>query len=127
MQGSMEELLTLPEPSNQGPLHLPDAPPGFEERNAMRERRQLLLANDDAQQPGAAAGSEGEPQPQHCSRVEQTCGGIGSVTTKQRRKMAEISALTMHPLPDISAMTFNDADAFLSERFAHWMAHDYPR
>lgn len=34
-----------------------------------------------------------ESAPQHCSLVEQTCKGIGTVTTKQHRKMEEISAL----------------------------------
>ena len=113
--GSMEELLDLPTPSNQGPLHLPDAPPGYEERNEQSRRR--LTAD----------GSLEEAVPQHCGRQEQTCSGIGSVTTKQRRKMTEIATLTVHPLPDMDRMTFGEADAFLAERFADWMRNDYPR
>lgn len=113
--GSMEELLNLSTPSNQGPLHLPDAPPGYEQRNGQLRRR--LIAD----------GSLEEAVPQHCSRKEQSCSGIGSVTTKQRRKMKEISTLTVHPLPDMDSMTFDEADVFLAERFADWMSHDYPR
>ena len=86
-----------------------------EERNEQLRRR--LLAD----------GSLEEAVPQHGSRKEQSCSGIGSVTTKQRRKMKEISTLTAHPLPDMDSMTFDEADVFLAERFADWMSHDYPR
>jgi hypothetical protein len=41
--------------------------------------------------------------------------------------MEEITALTMHPMPDIEAMSFDEADRFLAQRFAHWMEVDYPR
>ena len=114
--GSHGELLSLEAPTNQGPMHLPDAPPGFEERAASSRGRRRLLD-----------GREVEATPQHCSLEEQSCGGIGVVTTKQRRKMEEITALTMHPMPNVDAMSFDEADAFLAERFAHWMRHDYPR
>ena len=114
--GSHGELLSLEGPTNQGPMHLPDAPPGFEERAASSRGRRRLLD-----------GREEEATPQHCSLEEQSCGGIGVVTTKQRRKMEEITALTMHPMPNVDAMSFDEADAFLAERFAHWMRHDYPR
>jgi len=39
--GSLEELLTLDEPSNQGPLHLPDAPPGWDESEHGAGRRRM--------------------------------------------------------------------------------------
>ena len=51
---------------------------------------------------------------QHCGLQRQTCEGVGAVTTKQRRKMEEIAALTMHPLPDADAMDFRYPWARLS-------------
>eukprot|EP01052_Picozoa_sp_SAG31_P038895 SAG31_NODE_5284_length_2633_cov_1.219416_1_plen_150_part_00 len=114
--GSLDEILTLSAPTNQGPMHLPDAPPGFQERQ--RRRRRLATVE--------GSGDE-EPEPQHCGLVSQTCEGVGAVTTKQRRKIEEIAALTMHPLPDMDGMTFATADTFLAARFADWMAKDYPR
>ena len=101
----------------QGPMHLPDAPPGWDEIEAGRRRGRRRLLEDGSS----------PPEPQHCSLERQSCGGIGAVTTKQRRKMEEIAALTMHPLPDVESMDFHSADAFLASTFAHWMANDYPR
>ena len=101
-------------------MHLPEAPPGYDERTQAMASRRRLEAADDAQH-------EEEAVPQHCGREEQTCGGFGVVTTKQRRKLEEITALTHTPMPDTDQMTFDEADAFLAERFSHWMRHDYPR
>lgn len=118
--GEFAELLTLDEPTNQGPMHLPDAPPGYDERIAATASRRRLASRGPTQEVE-------EPAPQHCGREEQTCGGQGVVTTKQRRKLEEITALTHTPMPNTDQMSFHDADAFLAERFSHWMRHDYPR
>ena len=125
--GSHGELLSLEEPSNQGPMHLPDAPPGYDERNAAAAVDSDSAAGSGSRRRLLLSGEEEEAVPQHCSLQEQSCGGIGVVTTKQRRKLEEITALTHTPMPDTESMSFDQADAFLSERFSHWMRHDYPR
>ena len=116
--GAMDELLTLDAPTNQGPMHLPDAMPGYGDADPHGRRRLFGGEDDGGVEPAV---------PQHCSLQAQTCEGMGAVTTKQKRKMEEIAALTMHPLPDIESMDFTSADRFLAQRFADWMAKDYPR
>jgi len=67
------------------------------------------------------------PPAQHCGRVAQTCSGANVATTKQRRRMEEITALIQHPMPDVERMDFDQADAFLAKSFGDWMSKEYPR
>ena len=66
----------------------------------------------------------GEPVPQHCGGQghEKKCFGDGaSVDSKQRNKIELLSRLTRTPEPNLSAMDWNSANAWILARWREWM------
>ena len=105
--GSLDELLGSA-PSNQGPLHLPDAP---------------KPAKPWGPVPNGTAHEQG-PEPQHCSHEERICRGAAHITVKQRRSIELFARLTRVSLPDTEAMTQAEADIWLRKHWLMWMQQD---
>jgi hypothetical protein len=67
------------------------------------------------------AGTAG-PVPQHCSASsvdgEDSCKGPNAVTAKQRRLIEAYSMLTQTPVPELSAMDYNEAEAYQRAQYA---------
>lgn len=71
----------------------------------------------------------GEPVPQHCGGQgpAKKCFGDGaSVDSKQRNRIELMSRLTQTPEPDLAAMNWTDANAWLLARWREWMGQDEP-
>jgi len=91
-------------------MHLPEAPapaqpwdPPVPNEDEKGQRRRL---------------AEGEPR--HCGQHEAR--DAAAVTTKQRRRMELLSRLTATPEPDLRTMSHAEANKWLAERWAEYLA-----
>ena len=123
--GSFHELLTLKTPRTDAPLHLPDGPPLFAERQA-RQARQLRAASE-----ATRVGERGE---RHCSSAEAArrhgfgeCAAEGTaVTTKQRNRIKWLASMThVAPPPEaaLARMTKEEAARWIHARWEDWVRH----
>ena len=132
--GSFHELLTLQQPRTDAPMHLPDGPPLFEERERRRRRRRL-------EQQGVGSG---QPAERHCSAGAKAAaapttrsgagggecaaagGAAGSVTRKQRNRIQVFASMTHTPPPSeaaLATMTKEQAAQWLHARWTEWVHH----
>ena len=121
--GSFDELL-LASPRTDCPTHLPQEPPPatpWTPPPKLQDGVRRHLA-------GAAVGADGgvAPLPQHCSSIqhgdtEPSCPGPGSINRKQRRSVRLLSHLLGVAPPDVEAMDFADADAWITANWQEWM------
>jgi len=118
--GSFDELM-LESPRDDCPMHLPEAPPaaspwdpppGTHEASARRATT------------SEASGSV-EPEARHCSSwhggVETACRDLSVASLKQRRMVRLLSGLVKVPLPDLDAMSFQEAELFIGRHWREWM------
>jgi hypothetical protein len=145
--GSFDELL-LDTPRTDAPMHLPDGPPMAHPWNPPLSGGRVRIWPDDGDdddegsplQHGGRRAQEshvnvtsffagpvpGSSQEQHCSaiagsREDQPCAGLGTPSLKQRRNIRLFAHLTSTPEPDIDALTWANADKWLTDRWREWM------
>jgi hypothetical protein len=134
--GNFEELL-LDEPRQESdmPMHLPDAPPPQKPWSAPPAALPSpyppsaippLDPPDNGRRALSEEAAGGGPTPQHCGLQEATCNGLEVVNVRQRRYIKLYSKLTMTPEPDYDALTFADAEAWLSDLWKTWQAQGTP-
>eukprot|EP01051_Picozoa_sp_SAG22_P023158 SAG22_NODE_5849_length_944_cov_0.932544_1_plen_157_part_10 len=112
--GSFEELL-LDTPRTNTPWHFPPPPRPAQPWRPPRNNSQQLSAQ--SLETGQLTKDIDEAStPRHCSLLEETCSSPTTVTTKQRRQLQLLSKLTMTPMPDVTAMSFDAATQWLYAR-----------
>lgn len=130
--GSFHELLTLDEPRTDAPMHLPDGPPLFEERE--RQRRRLIAEQELREGSGELDIAAPSPRPRHCSaaaaaaqREVGECAADGDAVTMKQRNRIKVFASMTHTEPppeaDLAAMTKEEAARWIHERWTAWVQH----
>lgn len=107
------ELLTLDSPRQDCPMTLPDPPEGLavEDSPTLVSTRAGETATDVPLQCKSHS-IRRRPDDGECSRHEPT--------RRQMKQMELFSRLTSTPMPDMSTMGRDDADAWARHRFVDW-------
>ena len=111
--GSFEELLREA-PRTDAPMHFPEAPTAqATSRNSPRRLRQQYMEPTEA-------------TARHCSASEPTCRAKELMSVKQQRSMWLMAKRTQTTLPPkMETMTSDDAEAWLRDRWAKFVANDW--
>jgi len=120
---SFEELL-LKSPRTDAPLHLPDAPLPAKPWDPPPPVTEPKTSRVDAQPNNPES-----PAPQHCSSwhggTEAQCRGVTHLNLKQKRLIPMFSDMLSIPAPDMSKMTFSEADQWIARHWRQWMGAEH--